>query len=148
MRRQGFLVQKSIFVPGFMAGAEVTYQGEFNDAGYGKVQEMHGKGIFFARFNQNNGMMTPNDFKYEGYFCQNKFHGFGTMTDLDSEERHEGEFINHFKNGKGTIYKKNGKVINCIFKSNQQTKSLDITDRPDYAFFKNGKPHKVLNENW
>ena len=65
---------------------------------------MHGKGTLFARYND---AIIP-DFQYEGMFFKNMMHGFGTMTELKTEDRYEGEFIKSLKNGKGTIYKKDG----------------------------------------
>lgn len=46
--------------------------------------------------------MKKRKLKYEGQFKNNKFHGFGVLS--DDIEKYVGYFMNGLKNGQGKLY--------------------------------------------
>ena len=47
--------------------------------------------------------------KYEGYFINDKYEGYGIRI-YENNEYYIGEYLNGLRHGKGTEYYKNGKI--------------------------------------
>jgi len=102
---------------------EYYYEGEFKDGyrwGYGTEFVGKGasyKGEFVRNLKEGEGNLVTSEYKYEGSFKKNKFHGYGKCVWKDKRQ-YEGQWEAGYRHGFGTfswpdgrVYK--GKVHSC-----------------------------------